>query len=107
MSNPEDGHSKRETPGLIPNPEVKPFALMAQVSKRSQSIKLSSFLIFSRLFHGKNIKERGRGENKRIFFRHCWQISGRNKKNKKTLHETWDKIEGVKKKILQKMPFPI
>ncbi len=31
----EDGHSKREIPGLIPNPEVKPFTLMVLVSKRS------------------------------------------------------------------------
>ncbi len=35
MNNFEDGHSKRETPGLIPNPEVKPFVLMVLVSKRS------------------------------------------------------------------------
>ncbi len=42
MNNFEDGHNRRETPGLIPNPEVKPFVLMILVSKRRQVIKLSS-----------------------------------------------------------------
>lgn len=46
MSFIEDDHSKRETPGPIPNPEVKPFVLGVLVSKRSKASKLSSLIYF-------------------------------------------------------------
>ena len=51
----EDSHNRLETPGLIPNPEVKLPVLLAVVAQKLQTLQAVFFYDFSRNFYSNKL----------------------------------------------------
>jgi hypothetical protein len=54
-SNFEDSHNRLETPGLIPNPEVKLPMLLAVVAHKLQTLQAVFFLIFLKILNSNKL----------------------------------------------------